>query len=81
MAVQRKTQVFLRARVRTRTDLHATVSLQNVYFGHQALELIERRFGTLPNIFASYPEDLDTSRSDASDDWSDKEDVLTEFKK
>ncbi|XP_047994739.1 cilia- and flagella-associated protein 36 [Leguminivora glycinivorella] len=54
---------------------------KNVELQLQALELIERRFGALPNIFATVPEDLETSRSDDSEDWPDADDVMTEIKK
>ncbi|XP_073950518.1 uncharacterized protein isoform X1 [Choristoneura fumiferana] len=53
---------------------------KNVELQLQALELIERRFGALPNIFATVPEDLESSRSDESDDWPDTDDVMTEIK-
>lgn len=47
----------------------------------QALELIEKRFGTTPNLFTTEPEDLDSSHSDESSDWPDNDDVMTEIKK
>ena len=47
----------------------------------QALELIERRYGTMAHLFSAEPEDLDTSRSDESEDWPDNDDVMTEIKK
>lgn len=56
---------------------------QQVYFiinVLQALELIERRYGVMPNIFSSDTEDLDASRSDESDGWPDCDDVMTELK-
>ncbi|XP_049877475.1 cilia- and flagella-associated protein 36 isoform X2 [Pectinophora gossypiella] len=54
---------------------------KNVELQLQALELIERRFGTMPSIFSADPEDLDSSRSDESEDWPDNDDVMTEIKK
>ncbi|XP_063627893.1 cilia- and flagella-associated protein 36 [Cydia splendana] len=54
---------------------------KNVELQLQALELIERRFGALPSLFATLPEDLETSRSDESEDWPDADDVMTEIKK
>ncbi|XP_013183465.1 cilia- and flagella-associated protein 36 [Amyelois transitella] len=53
---------------------------KNVELQLQALELIERRFGTLP-LFSSDAEDLDSSRSDESEGWPDNDDVMTEIKK
>ncbi|KAJ2938750.1 hypothetical protein O0L34_g3366 [Tuta absoluta] len=52
---------------------------KNVELQLQALELIERRFGTMPNIFSDV-EDLDSTRSDESEDWPDNDDVMTEIK-
>ncbi|KAG6452453.1 cilia- and flagella-associated protein 36 [Manduca sexta] len=54
---------------------------KNVELQLQALELIERRYGAMPNLFSSDSEDLDTSRSEESDDWPDNDDVMTEIKK
>ncbi|KAM3962445.1 cilia- and flagella-associated protein 36 [Aphomia sociella] len=54
---------------------------KNVELQLQALELIERRFGTMPNIFSSVPEDVDSSRSDESDGWPENDDIMTEIKK
>ncbi|XP_053613262.1 cilia- and flagella-associated protein 36 [Plodia interpunctella] len=53
---------------------------KNVELQLQALELIERRFGTMP-LFSSDVEDLDSSRSDESEGWPDTDDVMTEIKK
>lgn len=47
----------------------------------QALELIERQFGTLPSIFTTESGDLANSQNEEIDDWSDKDDVMTEVKK
>ncbi|XP_013135514.1 PREDICTED: cilia- and flagella-associated protein 36 isoform X2 [Papilio polytes] len=54
---------------------------KNVELQLQALELIERRYGVLPNLFSSDSEDLDTSRSEEEDGWQDNDDVMTEIKK
>ncbi|XP_034834252.1 cilia- and flagella-associated protein 36 isoform X1 [Maniola hyperantus] len=54
---------------------------KNVELQLQALELIEKRFGTMPNLFTAEPEDLDSSHSDESSDWPDNDDVMTEIKK
>ncbi|XP_059053437.1 cilia- and flagella-associated protein 36 [Achroia grisella] len=54
---------------------------KNVELQLQALELIERRFGTMPNIFSSEPEDVDSSRSDESDGWPENDEIMTEIKK
>ncbi|XP_075983260.1 cilia- and flagella-associated protein 36 [Anticarsia gemmatalis] len=54
---------------------------KNVELQLQALELIERRYGTMP-LFSNEPEELDSSRStDTSEDWPDNDDVMTEIKK
>lgn len=54
---------------------------KNVELQLQALELIERRYGAMPHLFSADAEDLDTSRSDESEDWPDNDDVMTEIKK
>ncbi|XP_013170556.1 PREDICTED: cilia- and flagella-associated protein 36 isoform X2 [Papilio xuthus] len=54
---------------------------KNVELQLQALELIEQRYGVLPNLFSSDSEDLDTSRSEEEDGWQDNDDVMTEIKK
>ncbi|XP_026760764.2 cilia- and flagella-associated protein 36 isoform X1 [Galleria mellonella] len=54
---------------------------KNVELQLQALELIERRFGAMPNIFSSEPEDIDSSRSDDSEGWPDNDEIMTEIKK
>ncbi|CAH2244283.1 cilia- and flagella-associated protein 36 [Pararge aegeria] len=54
---------------------------KNVELQLQALELIEKRFGTMPNLFTADPEDLDSSQSDGSPGWPDNDDVMTEIKK
>ncbi|CAK1583565.1 unnamed protein product [Parnassius mnemosyne] len=54
---------------------------KNVELQLQALELIERRYGTMPNLFTSDSEKLDTTRSDEGEDWQDHNDVMTEIKK
>ncbi|VVC96429.1 unnamed protein product [Leptidea sinapis] len=54
---------------------------KNVELQLQALELIEKRFGTLPSLFSSGTDDLDSSRSDESADWPDNDDVMMEIKK
>ncbi|XP_026735275.1 cilia- and flagella-associated protein 36 [Trichoplusia ni] len=54
---------------------------KNVELQLQALELIERRYGTMPNLFSTEPEELDSSRSDESEEWPDNDDVMTEIKK
>lgn len=35
----------------------------------------------MPHLFSADAEDLDTSRSDESEDWPDNDDVMTEIKK
>ncbi|KPJ18129.1 Coiled-coil domain-containing protein 104 [Papilio machaon] len=54
---------------------------KNVELQLQALELIEQRYGVLPNLFSSDSEDLDASRSEEEDGWQDNDDVMTEIKK
>ncbi|XP_026314975.1 cilia- and flagella-associated protein 36 isoform X2 [Hyposmocoma kahamanoa] len=54
---------------------------KNVELQLQALELIERRYGAMPSLFTADPEDLDSSRSDESEQWPDNDDVMTEIKK
>ncbi|CAH0728404.1 unnamed protein product, partial [Brenthis ino] len=54
---------------------------KNVELQLQALELIEKRFGTMPNIFSSEPDDLNSTPSDGDSDWPDCDDVMTEIKK
>ncbi|XP_028176229.1 cilia- and flagella-associated protein 36 [Ostrinia furnacalis] len=54
---------------------------KNVELQLQALELIERRFGAMPNLFSSEAEEFDSPRSEESGDWPDNDDVMTEIKK
>ncbi|CAH2094639.1 unnamed protein product [Euphydryas editha] len=54
---------------------------KNVELQLQALELIEKRFGTMPNLFSTEPNDVESSRSDENPDWPDNDDVMTEIKK
>ncbi|CAG4953521.1 unnamed protein product [Parnassius apollo] len=54
---------------------------KNVELQLQALELIERRYGVMPNLFTSDSEKLDTTRSEGDEDWQDHDDVMTEIKK
>ncbi|XP_047034032.1 cilia- and flagella-associated protein 36 isoform X1 [Helicoverpa zea] len=54
---------------------------KNVELQLQALELIERRYGAMPHLFSNEPEELDSSRSDESEEWPDNDDVMTEIKK
>ncbi|XP_023939986.2 cilia- and flagella-associated protein 36 [Bicyclus anynana] len=54
---------------------------KNVELQLQALELIEKRFGAMPNLFSPETEDLDSSQSDESSGWPDNDDVMTEIKK
>ncbi|XP_046971513.1 cilia- and flagella-associated protein 36 [Vanessa cardui] len=54
---------------------------KNVELQLQALELIEKRFGTMPNLFSTEPEDLQSSHIDERSDWPDNDDVMTEIKK
>ncbi|XP_026489746.2 cilia- and flagella-associated protein 36 [Vanessa tameamea] len=54
---------------------------KNVELQLQALELIEKRFGTMPNLFSTEPEDLQSSHIDVRSDWPDNDDVMTEIKK
>lgn len=35
----------------------------------------------MPSLFTADPEDLDSSRSDESEEWPDNDDVMTEIKK
>lgn len=35
----------------------------------------------MPSVFTADPEDLDSSRSDESEEWPDNDDVMTEIKK
>lgn len=35
----------------------------------------------MPNLFSTEPEELDSSRSDESEEWPDNDDVMTEIKK
>ncbi|XP_050354213.1 cilia- and flagella-associated protein 36 [Nymphalis io] len=53
---------------------------KNVELQLQALELIEKRFGTMPNLFTTEPEDIQSSHDERSD-WPDNDDVMTEIKK
>ncbi|CAB3246019.1 unnamed protein product [Arctia plantaginis] len=53
---------------------------KNVELQLQAIELIERRYGTMP-LFSNEPEELDSSKSTDNDDWPDNDDVMTEIKK
>lgn len=53
---------------------------KNVELQLQALELIERRHGTMP-LFSNEPDELNSSRStEESEDWPDNDDVMTEIK-
>lgn len=35
----------------------------------------------MPSVFTADPEDLESSRSDESEEWPDNDDVMTEIKK
>lgn len=54
---------------------------KNVELQLQALELIEKRFGTTPNLFSTQTDDLNSSPGDGDSDWPDCDDVMTEIKK
>ncbi|KAJ0173689.1 hypothetical protein K1T71_010838 [Dendrolimus kikuchii] len=54
---------------------------KNVELQLQALELIERRYGTMPSLFSNDAEDLDSSRSEENEEWPDNDDVMIEIKK
>ncbi|CAG9565413.1 unnamed protein product [Danaus chrysippus] len=54
---------------------------KNVELQLQALELIEKRYGILPNLFNEESENLDSSGSTENSDWADSDDVMTEIKK
>ncbi|XP_012545281.2 cilia- and flagella-associated protein 36 [Bombyx mori] len=54
---------------------------KNVELQLQALELIERRYGTMPSIFMSDTEKLETSETNENEEWPDNDDVMTEIKK
>ncbi|KAL4715963.1 hypothetical protein ACJJTC_013263 [Scirpophaga incertulas] len=53
---------------------------KNVELQLQALELIERRYGTMPNLYSTEPEFV-SMPSEETDDWPDCDDVMTEIKK
>ncbi|CAH0400443.1 unnamed protein product [Chilo suppressalis] len=53
---------------------------KNVELQLQALELIERRYGAMPNLFTSEP-DFDLPSTNGTEEWPDNDDVMTEIKK
>ncbi|XP_022121308.2 cilia- and flagella-associated protein 36 [Pieris rapae] len=54
---------------------------KNVELQLQALDLIEKRYGTMPSLFSCDGEELDSSQSDESVEWPDNDDVMIEIKK
>ncbi|GBP04127.1 Cilia- and flagella-associated protein 36 [Eumeta japonica] len=59
---------------------------KNVELQLQALELIERRFGAVPSVYTTETEDeipmaTQDDQTEDDEDWTNKDDVMTEIKK
>ncbi|XP_041968904.1 cilia- and flagella-associated protein 36 [Aricia agestis] len=53
---------------------------KNVELQLQALELIEKRYGAMPNLYSSEAEETNATKSDSAD-WPDNDDVMNEITK